>query len=56
MPCIDPFTIRPVERDCRCAGGGGHAPECDAAFKAKLLGAKAVLRELHAELDAAPYN
>lgn len=46
MPHIDPFDIRPVERSCVCGGGNGHghSAECEAAFKAKLLGGKDALR------------
>ena len=47
MPCFDPFSIRPVERDCICpmtARGKPHSPACAAAFKAKLLQDKTTLR------------
>lgn len=59
MPCIDPFSIRPTERSCVCpqlAPGEGHSPKCNAAFKAKLVGAKDELREVHALLQLDVYN
>ena len=47
MPCFDPFSIRPVERDCICPTaepGEPHSLACAAAFKAKLLQGKTALR------------
>ena len=47
MPCFDPFSIRPVERDCICPTakpGEPHSLACAAAFKAKLLQGKTTLR------------
>lgn len=47
MPCFDPFSIQPIERDCICPmtkPGEPHSPACAAAFKAKLLQGKAALR------------
>ena len=47
MPCLDPFSIEPIERDCICLvakPGEPHSPACAAAFKAKLLRGKATLR------------
>ena len=47
MPCFDPFSIKPVERDCICPvaePGEPHSLACAAAFKAKLLQGKTTLR------------
>lgn len=47
MPCFDPFSIKPVERDCICSitkPGEPHSLACAAAFKAKLLQSKTTLR------------
>lgn len=47
MPCFDPFSIKPIERDCICPiakPGEPHSLACAAAFKAKLLQGKTTLR------------
>jgi hypothetical protein len=47
MACFDPFSIRPIERNCICPAskpGEPHSPACAAAFKAKLLQGKTTLR------------
>ena len=47
MPCFDPFSIKPIERDCICPISRPREPHslaCAAAFEAKLLQGKTTLR------------